>query len=206
MHDRLTVGVSPEVWPFSCRDGSNCTGQRLWNHKTRAILTHRRLSFLIRGTSHSSADLPEHCGAHARHKSPASNRGAFFFYDARMPRVQWFLVLVIALQLCLGGVWASPRLDRGEAQQMSDAARLANAHCHEESGVASSAVPDSANTATQDPGLSGCSASHCNLCSATGLPIHTIATVVCLPDTPNSSTAAPMLVSWVLPPELRPPI
>ncbi len=31
---------------MSCRDGSNCTGQRLSNHKTRFILARMRLNFL----------------------------------------------------------------------------------------------------------------------------------------------------------------
>jgi hypothetical protein len=127
-------------------------------------------------------------------------------YDPAMQRLHWFLVLAIALQLCLGSVWASPMAAHNEAApQRTDAARVAEAHCHEEGAVEPSAVADSASATTKDAGHSCCSANHCHLCSAAGLPIQTIATVS-LPDTPNISTAALVLVSWVLPPELRPPI
>jgi hypothetical protein len=130
-----------------------------------------------------------------------------FFYDFHMCRLPWFLVFAIAFQLCLGSAWASPAGDGAETQHSSDAAQVANAHCHEENGVSASASTsiDSASAANQDQGLSCCSTSHCNLCSATGLPIETFATVS-LPDTPNISAAAPLVVNWALPPELRPPI
>jgi len=40
-----------------CRDGSNCTGQRLSNHKTRFILARRWLNFLsVRTLGTQSAD------------------------------------------------------------------------------------------------------------------------------------------------------
>ncbi len=123
-----------------------------------------------------------------------------------MPRLPWFLVFVIALQLCLGGVWASPTIADTETLQLPDAAHLANTHCHDENTVEPAATVDGSNAATIDPQHSCCSTTTpCNLCSATGLPIHTFA-MVSLPGTPNIKTTTQVLVSWVLPPELRPPI
>ncbi len=43
---RFTVDFSPEVPSLRCRDGSNCTGQRLSNHKARTMLARMRLNFL----------------------------------------------------------------------------------------------------------------------------------------------------------------
>ena len=42
----FSIGFSPEASSIRLRDDSNCTIQRLWHHKTRAILALMRLNFL----------------------------------------------------------------------------------------------------------------------------------------------------------------
>jgi hypothetical protein len=106
----------------------------------------------------------------------------------------WFLVFVLALQLCMGSAWANFSGDQISASSGSHSDGTVQAHCH-----------DDADTPEPLSAHSCCSATHCQFCSAAGMPFQTAAATV-LPATPHIGITGTMLLSKVHPPEIRPPI